>query len=183
MRSRQLFFFLPFTLLLASYTSTAQNKNLALGNKFIDAFYSFHKDTLETLLSSANKSQAGILFYQKWAECANYKVTDRTHFFTKNDSTVISPVTVKDDLMTALAIDFNVTDTFHIVLRNSKIVSVTTSSNDVAEYYKAKEWVNKNRPDLVVGCGLGVGGSACECVLGMIKGYTEYTEKKKLTKQ
>ena len=187
MRFRQLFAFLLFSLITVS-TSTAQNdntqvNNLAIGNKFIDAFYSFNKDSLQTLVSSAQKSQSGILFYQKWAECANYKVIDRTHYFAKNDSTIVFPVTVKDDLMTALAIDFNVTDTFHILLRNRKIVSVTTSSNDVAEYYKAKEWVNKNRPDLVAGCGLGVGDSkACECVLGMIKGFTEYTENKKLTK-
>ena len=131
------------------------------------------------------KSQPEILYYQKWAECANYKIVDRTHYFTKNDSTVIFPVTVKDDLMSALAIDFNVTDTFHIVLKNGEIVSVTTSSNDNAEYYKAKEWVNKNRPELVKKQCEGIwegGPTPCECVLGMIKGFTEYTENKQQAK-
>jgi hypothetical protein len=91
---------------------------------------------------------------------------------------VIFPITVKDDLMSALAIDFNVTDTFHITIRDQKIVSVKTSSNDLDDYYKAKEWVKANRPEYVEKACEGIwegGPTPCECVKGMITGFTEYT--------
>lgn len=154
-------------------------QDIALGNAFIDAFYSFHEDSLQSLLASAETSQPEILYYQKWAECANYKILDRTKFLKKSDSLLVFPVTVKDDLMKALAIDFNVTDTFHILIKQGKITSVKTSSNDVDTYYQAKEWVNKNRPELVaIPCeGIWNGGpTPCECVQGMIKGFTEFKE-------
>ena len=112
--------------LLLSSCKTPPNadmKNIEVGISFIDAFYSFNKDSLASILSDAEKSQPEILYYQKWAECANYKVLDRSHYFERNDSVVVFPVTVKDDLMSALAIDFNVTDTFHISIKNGKITS------------------------------------------------------------
>ena len=99
---------------------------------------------------------------------------------------MIFPVTVKDDLMSTLDIDFNVTDTFHISLKNGKIFSVKTSSNDTDTYYQAKEWVIKNRPELVEKPCEGIwegGPTPCECVLGMIKGFTEFTENIKRANQ
>ncbi|MGC3946415.1 MAG: hypothetical protein QM762_18155 [Chryseolinea sp.] len=172
-------------ILLLTSCKTAPDKELdkfAIGNKFIDSFYSFNRDSLSSVLSFAKKSQPEILYYQKWAECARYKVVDRSHYFEKNDSVVIFPVTVKDDLMGALAIDFNVTDTFHISVKDGKVISVKTSSNDIDTYYQAKEWVNNNRPELVEKPCEGIwegGPTPCECVLGMIKGFTEFTEYRK----
>lgn len=154
---------------------------VSVGNKFIDAFYSFNSDSLRVLLSSAQASQPEILYYQKWAECAHYKVMVRSRPIEKNDSILLFPVTVKDDLMPALAIDFNVTDTFHLSFRNGGIVSVKTSSNDPSEYHDAKEWVTKNKPELVGNACEGIwegGPTPCECVLGMIKGFKEFIDSK-----
>jgi hypothetical protein len=143
----------------------------------VDAFYSFNRDSLESKLSLAKESQPSILYYQKWAECGNYKIVARGDYIEKTDSLVLVPVTVKDDLMGALNIDFNVTDTFHLSIRNGKIHSVQTSSNDPDEYYKAKEWVKLNRPDLVEKACEGIwegGPTPCECVQGMVKGFAEF---------
>lgn len=159
-----------------------QVTNIAVANQFIDAFYSFNRDTLQTLLSTAAQSQPEILYYQKWAECAHYQVLDRIHYFEPNDTTVVLPVTVKDDLMSALAINFNVTDTFRLTIKNGKILSVKTSSNDPPEYYQAKEWVKQNRPELIEKPCEGIwadGPTPCECVLGMLKGFVELTEEKR----
>ena len=160
--------------------------NIDIGNKFIDAFYSFSKDSLQTILNDAKESQPEILYYQKWAECANYKIVNRVQYVEKNDSTIIFPITVKDDLMSALKIDFNVTDSFQISIINGKIRSVKTSSNDIDTYFQAKKWVNKNRPKLVEKACEGIwegGPTPCECVLGMIKGFTEFTNEKKNNSQ
>lgn len=148
--------------------------NLHIASAFVDAFYSFNRDSLQAVLSSAEASQPEILYYQKWAECGHYEVLQRHTPFEKNDSTVIFPVTVKDDLMAALQIDFNVTDTFHIAIRDGKIRSVQTSSNDPDEYYDAKEWVKEHHPEFIeVPCeGIWEGGpTPCECIQGMLKGF------------
>ena len=159
-------------------TQLSHRTNKDIGNEFIDAFYSFDRDSLQSILNEAKESQPEILYYQKWAECANYKIVNRAQCVEKNDSTIIFPITVKDDLMAALKIDFNVTDSFHISIKNGKIRTVKTSSNDVADYYKAKEWVTQHRPELVEKACEGIwegGPTPCECVQGMVKGFTEFT--------
>lgn len=159
-----------------------QNSNIDIANKFVDAFYSFNRDSLAAILSQAKESsQADILFYQKWAECGHYEVLKRDTYSEKSDSIIIFPVTVKDDLMAALHIDFNVTDTFRISIQNGHIRSVQTSSNDPETYFEAKEWVKKNRPDLVEkACeGAWAGGpTPCECIQGMLKGFGEFIKEK-----
>ncbi|HMG93242.1 MAG TPA: hypothetical protein VK589_24465 [Chryseolinea sp.] len=166
-----------------SHESTnSHESNLVIANEFIDAFYSFNRDSLESILSEAKLSQPSILYYQKWAECGNYKVITRNDFIGKNDSIVLCPVTVKDDLMAGLNINFNVTDTFHLTITQGRIRSVVTSSNDPDVYYDAKEWVKQNRPDLIEKTceGIWAGGpTPCECILGMIKGFKEFVAHQK----
>ena len=80
-----------------------------------------------------------------------------------------------------LKIDFNVTDSFHILIKNGKIRTVKTSSNDVADFYKAKEWVKRYRPEFVEKACEGIwegGPTPCECVQGIVKGFTEFTIEK-----
>ena len=159
-----------------------ENKsNVAIANDFISTFYSFKPGALKTILENAPSSHPGILYYQKWAECAHYEVMECGEFITKNDSTVICPITVKDDLMKVLRINFNVTDTFHIVIKDGLIRSVRTSSNDPDEYYKAKEWVKQSRPQYIEKACEGIwegGPTPCECVKGMLKGFEEYSSER-----
>lgn len=92
---------------------------------------------------------------------------------------IICPITVKDDLIEALKIEFNVTDTFHITIINKKIRSVTNSSNDPDVYYKAKEWVKRNRPELIEKRCEGIwdgGPTPCECVQAMVKGFGQFID-------
>lgn len=178
-------FFFYFSLLLFISCNNASKhespkSNSTLANEFVDAFYSFKRDSLSSLLSMAKESQPEILYYQKWAECGNYKIVKRGDLIEKNDSLVIVPVTVKDDLMAALQINFNVTDTFHISIQNGKIHSVQTSSNGPVEYYEAKEWVKQNRPELIEKACEGIwegGPTPCECIQGMIQGFKELASK------
>lgn len=160
---------------------TIEEANVNLASEFIDAFYSFNSDRLASSLSQAKESQPNLIYYQKWAECGNYKVVDRQEFIKENDSMIICPVTVKDDLMAALDIDFNVTDTFRITIKKGNIRSVTTSSNDPELYYTAKDWVKQNRSEIIeVPCeGIWEGGpTPCECIKAMIRGFGEFKADK-----
>jgi hypothetical protein len=158
------------------------DKNVAAANEFTDAFYSFNSDELESTLEYAEESKPSILYYQGWAEGGNYKVIERHPFVAKNDSLVICPVTVKDDLIGALELDFNVTDTSHVKVISGRILSVTTSSNDPPLFHEAREWVRQNRPQLIEeSCkGMWEGGpTPGECVRAMVKGYAEFIAIKK----
>jgi hypothetical protein len=159
------------------------NGNMKIANEFIDAFYSFDKDSLQSILSQADETRQEILYYQGWAKCGNYEIIDRHECILINDSLIKCPVTVKDDLIGALQIDFNVTDTFHLIIVNQQIRSVNTSSNDPVKYYQAKEWVKQNRPELIeIPCeGIWEDGTTpCECVQAMVRGFTEFVESKKI---
>ncbi|MEQ8364327.1 MAG: hypothetical protein RH948_15745 [Cyclobacteriaceae bacterium] len=172
--------YLPLFILFSCNTTQKSVNNVEIASAFVDAFYSFDSDSLQAVLSEAKASQSEILYYQKWAECGHYEVMDRESPFEKNDSTVIFPVTVKDDLMSALQIDFNVTDTFKICIRNGKIQEVQTSSNDPDEYYAAKEWVKEHHPEFIeVACeGIWEGGpTPCDCIKGMVKGFRAMKEQ------
>ena len=54
-------------------------ENLAVAEKFVDAFYSFDRAPLQAILSSATEASRGkILFYQGWAEGGHYRVIKRS---------------------------------------------------------------------------------------------------------
>ncbi len=181
------FVFFIFLVLTSCREATRQSdsiNNQVVANQFVDAFYSFNRDSLQTVLSEAKSSQPNILYYQKWAECGNYQIAQRNQPVQKNDSVILVPVTVKDDLMAALEINFNVTDTFRIVVSDGKIRSVETSSNDPKVYHEAKEWVNQNRSDWVNKPCEGIwngGPTPCECIQGFIKGFGDFVKEKKAT--
>jgi len=161
------------------------SSNAVVANEFVDAFYSFNRDSLASILSLAKTSQPNILYYQRWAECGHYKIVERGGYIEKNDSLMVLPVTVHDDLMSVLQINFNVTDTFHITIRDGKIRSVENSSNDPDTYYEAKAWVKKNRPEYVEKACEGIwngGPTPCECIQGMVKGFTDFIAVQKQPK-
>ncbi len=112
--------------------------NVDLANEFIHAFYSFNRDTLKFILSHAEESQPSILYYQKWAECGNYEIIRKNDFIVKNDSILLCPITVKDDLIGALKIDFNVTDTFRLTITDGQIRSVRTPQTTLIFTMKQK---------------------------------------------
>ncbi len=181
MKAKLLLYSLLLTLVDCKPGSSIEtpNDNADLANQFVDTFYSFDTDSLKSILNQAKASQPGILYYQKWAECANYEIAKRNDFIIKNDSLIICPITVKDDLMGALNIDFNVTDSFHITIVNKQIVSVQTSSNDLDIYYEARDWVKENQSELIAVPCVGIwedGPTPCECVKGMVKGYEAFSK-------
>jgi len=159
-----------------------QEKNMAVANEFIDIFYSFNAGKLDSALAYAQASKRSILYYQGWAEGGNYKVVNRHPCMAVNDSLVVCPVTVEDDLLLALESSFQVTDTFYITVREDKILSVDTGSNDPGIYYEAREWVMQNRQELIEEACKGMwedGITPGDCVRAMVKGYAAFTASKK----
>ena len=177
-----------FLLLLVSCKNASHSgdsnkdiNNIDVANKFIDTFYSFDRDSLSSILFEANESRPGILFYQKWAECGNYAVLNRADVIVKNDTLVVCPVTVRDDLIQALQLELHVTDTFHLGIVDGHIKSVETSSNDPELFHEARTWVRENLTELVEEpCKRNKEGgpTPCECVKATVKGFAEFIATK-----
>ncbi len=188
MSLKPLLFLLLFSFCCCKNSSKLQSnvnleQKLTFAHNFIDAFYSFNSNELLTMLKYAGNSKSEILYYQGWANGGNYEIIKRYPCEGKNDTLIICPVTVKDDLIKALELNLNVTDTFHIVIKKEKITSITTSSNDPPIFYKAEEWIRKNHPELINEPCKGIweeGTTPNECVRAMVKGYSEYIAKKRM---
>ena len=176
------------TLLIMSLDGLADDNDisadLALAETFVDAFYSFDPAPMGELLSEAGEARQRILFYQGWALNGNYVVMERIPCERIDNGTVSCSITVQDDLVLALGIDFDVTDTFTISIEDGAISDVATSSNDPELYHDARDWVWENRRDLV--------GQACDgdsgatpdpkgCVRNALEGYREYARLNGLT--
>jgi len=154
-----------------------QDVNVAAAEHFVDAFYSFDGDRLKSTLTSARDSVPSIVYYQGWAAGGHYSIVTRRPCVPEGIASASCSITVKDDLMRALGIPFDVTDTFHVTFANGQIVAVRTSSNDLKVFNDAEEWVRRKRPELVKQpCqGYFEGGPTPElCVQAMVRGYAEF---------
>ena len=145
----------------------------------IDAFYSFDSTELEAALSTAKSSIPSIVYYQGWAKGGNYEIVNRMPCEAKSEKLVSCSITVKDDLIGALGIDFNVTDAFELSVFNGKIIYVKTRSDDPQLYRDAKSWVKRKRPELIrEPCrGYFAGGpTPGKCAQAMAQGFAEFAD-------
>ena len=157
--------------------SPPKELSIAAAEAYVDAFYSFDPEELKSVLASAEESLLKMLFYQGWAEGGNYEIVNRFPCARSGDETIDCSITVKDDLIGALGIDFHVTDTFHVTMVDGDIVKVTNSSNDPQAYWDAEAWVRANRADLIERPCEGFfdgGPTPGDCVRAMVRGYAEY---------
>lgn len=155
--------------------------NLAAAENLIDAFYSFDRTRLTQVLESAKTSQPAILYYQGWAEGGTYRVLKRIPCIQDGPASAHCSITVKDDLMGALGIPFDVTDTFHVSFAEGRIVAVKTSSNDLPVFDQAFKWVRRERPESIrVACdGFFAGGpTPGDCVRAMVRGFSDFAQSK-----
>ena len=154
--------------------------NLQSAEALIDAFYSFDSDQLKPLLVTAQSSVPALMFYQGWAEGGNYKVISRAPCHAQSVDRVSCAITVEDDPVLALEIDFNVTDTFVITFRNQTIVAVETSSNDKPVYHQAFKWVAEQMPEVMSGPCQGFfdgGPTPADCARSITAGFRKFAAR------
>lgn len=152
-------------------------QNLQSAEALIDAFYSFDPDKLRPLLAAAEDSGPKLMFYQGWAEGANYRIVDRKPCAARTAGTIDCAITVEDDPVLALNTGFHVTDTFSIQFKGSEIVAVDTSSNDQQIYYDALNWVIEKMPEVMSGPCQGFfdgGPTPSDCARAMTEGYRKF---------
>jgi hypothetical protein len=154
----------------------AQARNL-IAERFIDVFYSFDAEDLRHTLAAAETSIPAIVYYQGWAQGGNYKIVNRMPCLAKSPVVISCSVTVKDDLMGALGIVFDVTDTFSLTIARGNIISVETSSNDLEVFRSAQDWVRMHHPELLrEPCRdfFNGGPTPGKCVQAMVEGFARF---------
>ena len=145
--------------------------------RLIDAFYSFDPAELRSAMSDAPASQPQLLYYQGWAEGGNYAVIKRKPCSLGAGNEVSCDITVRDDLIVALKTGYWVTDTFHMTVRDGRIVEVRNSSNDPPDFEQALNWLKRERPEVMSGpCkGFFAGGpTPQDCVRAVVAGFAAY---------
>ena len=163
----------------ATDSQKLSTQNLHSAEALIDAFYSFDSAEIKPFLFSAESSTPAIIFYQGWADGGNYKVIDRQPCKAESNTVISCSITVEDDPVLALNIDFNVTDTFTVTFSGTEIILVETSSNDKQIYHDAFNWVTKEMPEVMSGpCkGFFNGGPTPEdCARAITEGYRKFAE-------
>jgi len=158
-------------------TQNNDDSILPIAESFIDTFYSFNSVALEVHLSAAEDSKASIIYYQGWAEGGNYQIVERKACLLTTPNVASCSITVQDDPMLALGIDYFVTDTFEISFNQGVITSVETSSNDLQVYYDARDWVRREMPEFVEGPCQGYfdgGQTPGDCARAMAEGYKQF---------
>lgn len=156
---------------------SAADENRQTAEALIDAFYSFDVDQLAPLLVDAQSSAPALRFYQGWAEGGNYRVVERQSCLAESATVVVCAITVDDDPVLALNIDFKVTDTFKMTFDGTTLVAVDNSSNDQPIYYEAYNWVVENRPEVMSGPCRGFfvdGPTPGDCARAMTAGYRAF---------
>lgn len=159
-----------------------RSPEIAASEAVIDAFYSFDSLRLKKALMPATASIPVIVFYQGWARGGNYKVLNRMPCRTESADEVSCSITVKDDLLGTLGIDFNVTDTFHFSFADGQIARVRTSSNDPQAVNDAIAWVRRERADQIREPCKGFfngGPTPGDCVRAIVRGLAEYAAQRR----
>lgn len=168
----------------AAYTTEPVSAvDLAVAESFVDAFYSFDSAALVAVMDSAESSQPSIVFYQGWAEGANYQVVNRQSCAATAQDTAECPVTVEDDFATILEFGFNVTDTFRLTFEDGAIVAVETTSDDPPLMEEFFAWMFQNQVELFEPGGpcegfFDGGPTPGKCAASFVAGSEEFADSK-----
>jgi hypothetical protein len=139
-------------LLVTTSLSVAGEENMnpdkdAIAERFISAFYSWDALSLKSLMTD-DADAAAILYYQAWAEAANYKVKTRRPCKDEAEE-VICAITVTDDFGSAMG--YEATDTFRLTVAGNKISAVTFSGDDPPVFQELFQWISEKQPDILSG--------------------------------
>ena len=118
-----------------------------IAEEFISAFYSWDATKLKNLMTE-DADTVAILYYQGWAEAANYKVKTRRPCKVEANE-IVCATTVTDGFGSAMG--YEATDTFRITLAESKISAVTFSGDDPPIFQELFQWISEKHPDILAG--------------------------------
>ena len=134
------------TLLLAfSHGTSADNQKLAIAEKMLDSFYRFDAQSLANLLAEGKDAES-VLYYQAWAEAANYTIKQRKPCLVSEDDLIVCAVTVFDDFGKTLG--YTATDTFYLTVESDRVATVSFEGDDPMIFSILYVWMMVFRSEL-----------------------------------
>lgn len=118
-----------------------------LGERFIDAFYSWQAENLQVLMAESTDTTA-VLYYQGWAQAAHYAIALRRPC-EELGGEVVCAITVTDDFGAALG--YRATDTFRLQIANQRITHIAFSGDDPPIFTELQTWIQQQRPEVFTG--------------------------------
>lgn len=138
---------LAMTSLSVSGEETMNSDHKATAESFISAFYSWDAAKLSSLMAE-DADSAAVLYYQAWAEAANYQVKDRRPCRMEAGEAVCA-ITVTDDFGSAMG--YEATDTFRLTLADGRVSTVTFSGDDPPVFQELFQWITEKHPEILTG--------------------------------
>ncbi len=152
--------------------------NNDIAEDFISAFYSWDAKKLRNLMTE-NADEVAILYYQRWAEAANYKVKTRRPCKLEAKE-IVCAITVTDDFGSTM--DYEATDTFRLILTENKISAVTFSGDDPPVFQELFRWIMQKRPDILAGHCLNMfagGDTPGDCARAVARAAREFMDERR----
>ena len=137
-----------FLLFLCPVVSSANQDNLQIAESFLDAFYTFDQSKLARFLAP-NADADRVLYYQAWAQAANYKVKQRTPCALNVSKAIVCAVTVTDDFGQTMG--YVATDTFTMTIQENKVSAISFEGDDPPIFQQLFAWIAENRPEILEG--------------------------------
>ena len=132
-------------LLAFSQGTSADNQKITIANKMLDSFYRFDAQALANLLAEGKDAES-LLYYQAWAEAANYTIKQRKPCLVNQDNLVVCAVTVFDDFGKTLG--YTATDTFYLTVEGDKVGTVSFEGDDPMIFSILYVWMMVFRSEL-----------------------------------
>lgn len=163
------------TLMLAAPSKAAEGE-LAVAERMLDAFYAFDVQALTEVLEPGDDAE-GILYYQKWAQAANYKVKERRACEVIQESGINCSITVFDDFGKTL--DYTATDTFYLTVNGNRVESVSFEGDDPIIFTVLYVWMMVFRSELFDGACKDMfegGETPAECSKAVVQAARDFAD-------
>jgi len=138
---------LAITSLSVSGEENIHPDNDDIAEEFVSAFYSWDATKLKNLMTE-DADTVAILYYQGWAEAANYKVKTRRPCQVEANE-IVCEITITDDFGSAMG--YEATDTFRMTFTENKISTVTFSGDDPPIFRELFQWISEKHADILTG--------------------------------
>ena len=164
--------------LLAVFLNTfVSASDLLVAERFVDSFYSYDQNRLAERMDAGEEGER-VLYYQAWADAANYQIQKRRPCASK-ESALVCQITVVDDFGETLG--YMATDTFSLVVENQKVTGVQFEGDDPPIFMKLFEWISLNRAGIMKGPCLNMfagGQTPGECARAVASAARDFVHEK-----
>ena len=161
--------------ILMSLGASVLSDDLESAEAFIDAFYSYDQTQLASKMDAGAQGER-MLYYQAWAQAANYQVKNR-RLCGEEKEHVVCKITVTDDFGRALG--YTATDTFTLTIENDLVVGVQSQGDDPPIFMELFDWISKNQPEVLIGpCAdmFNGGQTPRDCARSVVRAANQFME-------